>query len=168
MKGLVPRSAHRNVRVYRSLRSAHLERAHATAPASILYTRRRDDFDENLVDGVDIIQGNAFMLFCTLLRSDLELIEINEPLMRDGLLHGLGAVVAAGLSGLIRRRRVSIVTYAIENRNPFQAGSGARVRTRLNTMMDQLLATIVGRRSGGLRHRRLGRHLPGAAGLRTA
>lgn len=143
MTGLAPRSLHRHVRVYRSLRSAHLERAQAMAPASILYTRRRDDFDESLTNGLDILQGNVLRLFGTLVRSGPELVEINEPLMRDGLAHGLAAVLAARLSGLLRGRLVRIVAYAIENRDPFVLPADARLRTRLHTALDRRLAVVL-------------------------
>jgi len=137
------RSKHRRLRVYRSLRSAHLERARTLTSATILYNRRREDFDIKLTEGLDLVRTNPLGTFLTVLISDLDAIEINEPLMGGGLWNGLSAVVAARLSELVRQRPIRVVTYAIENLNPFSAR--VRLRSRLRARAEIALASLLAR-----------------------
>ena len=119
----------RRLRVYEGVRSAHLERFHALEPASVLFASRNYDFAEELLGGLDVAQhAGSRDLFLRVLRGRYDEVEINEPLMLAALKHSLVAVAALRLGGLLRRRRTTVVTYAIENLDPFTA-TNARLRT---------------------------------------
>ena len=163
---------HDRARVYESLRSAHLERAHALEPASLLHRRRRYDFDPALADGLDLVQGGTFSLAVTILRSRLAGVEVNEPLLRSGSWKTVVAVSAARWAARVRRSPVVVVSYAIENHDPF--GAPARswrstVRARLDRAMGRYTARRIDRIAYGttaaaeLYAARLGGELDGAA-----
>jgi len=129
-------------RVYGSVRSAHLERARESVPASILHRRWRYDHDPALAEGLDLVRGSVPSLVVTLVRSDLDVVEVNEPLLRPGLLKTALAVTAARLGGLLRGRRVAVVAYAIENRDNF-AAVPSRLRGRVRLAVDRVLSGYV-------------------------
>ena len=126
------RLRHPVVRYYQTLRSAHLERAHRTGGASVVFVERRADFDVTLTAGLDLVRlRSPFAALRLMIASGAHTVEINEPLMLPGQRRTL--VVAGGLRAWSRLtgRRVRIVSYAIENRNPFAAPvRGLRTRTR--------------------------------------
>lgn len=153
------------VRLYRTVRTAHLERAAALPPATIVYRDRRADFDPALAEGLDLVRAGAWRA-AWIVRRAREL-EVNEPLMRSALPRT--ALVLALLAVL--RRRPVVGTYAIENADPFAAplppgvrGLGARaVRAR-----DRILARRVALRvdrvvfgTDAARDRYAGRFRPG-------
>jgi glycosyltransferase involved in cell wall biosynthesis len=120
---------HTRVRVYETLRTAHLERAHEHTPASVVYVRRSYDFDESLLAGLDVRPcGSLRDLFRLLVRSDVRVLEVNEPLMLSALKLSAVAVTASRLGALRRRSRVEVVSYALANSDPF-ASSTARLRS---------------------------------------
>ncbi|MCW2900613.1 MAG: hypothetical protein JWO67_2878 [Streptosporangiaceae bacterium] len=135
---------YRRARVYTTLRSAHLERAHQGRPASILYARRRYDFDSSLASGLDLIDGGLLSLAGTLVRSRIEALEINEPLMRSALRRSAVAITVAKIMARICRRPLVITAYAIENRNPF-AGTEGPWRRRLRNRTEWGLARYTAR-----------------------
>ena len=129
------RTVHRNVRLYEVVRSAHLERAHEFAPASILYRSRRYDYDASLESGLDLAQAGDVSAARILLRSDVSTLEVNEPLMLSSAARSALSVAALRLSDRLRGRRTTIVSYAIENLEPprpaharGRAGRWARMR----------------------------------------
>ena len=142
------RCVHSHVRLYESLRTAHLERAHELSAASIVYGRRRYDFDENLATGLDLIQANLAKTARVLWKSRVSAIEVNEPLMSDGLRRGAVAIATLRLRHPLARPLV--VSYAIENRYP---GHGApagrsplrRLRARLRRSLELALRGYVWR-----------------------
>ncbi|WP_300681137.1 glycosyltransferase [Nocardioides sp.] len=118
------------VRVYRSLRTAHLERFAELEPATVFYRHRNYDFDATLLEGLDVHQvDGALDLALRLLRRDVATLEVNEPLMLAATRTSLAAVAAVRLRGAVRRRRTRVVAYAIENLDPF-ATAQTRVRRR--------------------------------------
>lgn len=124
-----PRLRHRRVRVYESLRTAHLERARELEPASLVFFGHNYDFDPELAEGLDLVPvSGTGELGRLLLHEDVRELEINEPLMLMAVKHSLVAVLAARVSGALRGRRVRIATYAIENARPLSAPS-RRLRT---------------------------------------
>lgn len=130
-------------RVYGSVRSAHLERARVSAPASILHRRWRYDHDPALTTGLDLIRGRVPSLMVTLVRSDLDVVEVNEPLLRPGLLKTSLAVAAARTGARRRGRPVSMVAYAIENRDNFATvpdGLRGRVRWAVDRRLSRYVA----------------------------
>jgi glycosyltransferase involved in cell wall biosynthesis len=107
------------LRIYRSLRSAHLERLAAMVPARMLYTGTRYDFDEALVDPSEppVLVGR-FGVLRELLRRHHDVVEVTEPAMitRAGFL--LVQLLAVRARDLVDRRRTMIVTYCIGNADP--------------------------------------------------
>jgi len=112
---------HRRVRVYESLRSAHLERASQLQPASILYFGRNYDFDPRLTDGLDLHHLDGPRALVRLIRHNrVDEVEVNEPLMLSALKYGLAAVAAVRIRRP-GRPRARVVSYAIENADPLRA-----------------------------------------------
>ncbi|WP_313408302.1 glycosyltransferase [Aeromicrobium sp.] len=139
-----PPLLHRRIRCYLNLRTAHLERAHAFVPASILYAHRKYDFDASLVDGLDLVRAGAWRTAWLVLRSRPTVLEVNEPLMWQGQGRTLLAIAAARVSGLLRRNRVPVVAYAIENRDP-ATSRPVRWRGRLRRLRDATASRLVAR-----------------------
>jgi hypothetical protein len=115
------------VRLYQKLRSAHLERAHQQTPASLLYVERRYDYDPALEAGLDVVRAGTWRAAALVALSRVRVLEINEPLVRIGLLRTLATVRAARTSARLRRQPVDVVAYAIENRDPFTVPLVSRV-----------------------------------------
>jgi glycosyltransferase involved in cell wall biosynthesis len=147
----------RRLRLYETVRTAHLERAHTLTPASILYGRRRYDFDDEVAKGLDLHQVSLPGLVRVLWSSPVAAIEVNEPLMTSGLRRAALAVAATRARG--RPGHVQVVTYAIENRDPAgstspRAGGAAHgvggvvraVRRRARVLADAALRRYVWRR----------------------
>ncbi len=132
--------------MYGSLRSAHLERAHALEPASLLHRRQRYDFDPALAEGLDLIRGGTGAMAVTVLRSRLAGIEVNEPLLRPGLWKTAVAVTAARTAARLRRAPVLVVSYAIENRDPYEQDAVPSLRSAVRQRLDRVLAGYVARR----------------------
>lgn len=141
------RTALPRVRLYETLRTAHLERAHELAPASIVYRSRRYDFDSGLARGLDLVEAGPARAAWVLARSDVRELEVNEPLMVSSLRRSALALAAVDLSRRVRRRpRALVVTYAIANDDPFRPparpGAAGRVRRWLDA---RLIARVAGR-----------------------
>ncbi len=130
----VPQARDR-VRLYQSLRSAHLERAHELPRARIIYAERRYDFDESLVGGLDLYDGGRLRAARALFRQPPRILEVNEPLMLESALWTLAAVYAVRLRTL-GKHRVRIVTYAIENLDPRPIVPGQAWRSRVRHRME--------------------------------
>lgn len=126
-------------RLYASVRSAHLERAHES-PTALVYLRRRYDFEESLTEGLEIVQRRMLSAAVLVARSRLEVLEINEPLMRSAL--PVTALALALIAAQPRARRPVVVTYAIENADPFQDGRTG-LKARLKRARDRALARFV-------------------------
>lgn len=139
------RTAFPRVRVYATLRSAHLERAHDLSPSSIIYRSRRYDFDTSLVAGLDLIQAGPIGTARILARSDVRELEVNEPLMVSSLRRTVLAVLVARLRAALRRRRLSVVTYAIANDDPFRPPPGPGLRGRARRRINRLLVRLAAR-----------------------
>lgn len=142
----VPALRSPRVRLYESLRTAHLERAHELAPASILYRVTRYDFDHEAARGLDLVQAGRLRAGLVLLRSDVRVLEVNEPLMLSSLPATAVALAAVGLRHVTGRPRTTVVTYAIGNADPFAAPVGPRLRSRVRRSVERTLARRVMRR----------------------
>ncbi len=142
---MIARLRHDRARHYWSLRSAHLERARSWAPASILFAHRNYDFDEATAAGLDLVEGRLPRRLAVLALSRPAVVEVNEPLMRPGIADTAAVVLlvrALRTAGV----RTTVVSYAIENRDPF----GARPqldspKARLRWELDRRLAAVVAR-----------------------
>lgn len=112
----------RRARVYQSVRSAHLERFHALEPATVYFIDRSYDFEGALLTGLDIVPcASPWDLVRRLRRDGVDDLEINEPLMVPGIKTAMLAMAAVRWASPRTRRgsRTRIVTYAIENSDPF-------------------------------------------------
>lgn len=132
------------VRVYETLRSAHLERAAVLPPSSIFYRTRRADFDSSLARDLDLIPASSLSMAAVLATSGVRVLEINEPLMLAGLRRTVLALVTARTAARLRRRPLTVVCYAIENRNPFAGGPSGPPRRRLSWVWRRWLSRIAG------------------------
>lgn len=141
---MLRRAAHPRVRLYATVRSAHLERARQLAPATIVYRERRYDFDPALAEGLDLLHAGPAGLIGLLAVSHVREMEINEPLMVSSARRSLVAVAVVRLVGLLRRRPVRVVTYAIANDDPFRHAGGGPA-ARLHGLLDRLLVRLVAR-----------------------
>lgn len=136
---------HIHARLYQTLRTAHLERAHELSPATILYRTRRYDFDDRLVEGLDLVAATPFRAARLLFSSRVVRLEINEPLMLPSLPGTVAAIGALRLRAVLHGTTAMVVTYAIGNADPFTqnapGGSAlSRVRTRLRRGLERCLA----------------------------
>ena len=124
------------VRVYQTLRTAHLERAHELAPAAILFVARRYDFDERLLAGLEVVQAGRWRSAGILARSRVRELEVNEPLMLPATRAAALAMVAARLKAAITGGRVLVVCYAIGNADPRRLAPSRSLRQRLGQRLD--------------------------------
>jgi len=139
------------VQLFTQLRSAHLERAHQGPPATVLYRHRRFDFDETLLAGLDVRRAGAAAVARALFSSDVETIEVNEPLMVGSLARTAVGLAALDARRVLRGRRATVVSYAIENRDPFRRPAGAptpsvRLRAAVRSAAERRLSRFVARR----------------------
>jgi glycosyltransferase involved in cell wall biosynthesis len=137
------RPIHARLRVYEQLRTAHLERAHELEPASIAFFGRYYDFEQSLTEGLDLVPlAGSRELFGLVLRGRVRELELNEPLALAAVKHSLVAIAAARLAGVLRRRRVRVVSYAIENAAPLES-AGHRVRSSWRRMVFRFAVRLV-------------------------
>lgn len=123
-------------RVYLQLRSAHLERARALPAAALVFHGTRYDFDPSLAEGLELHEAGRVRAAILLARSRVNAIEINEPLMLQGLPTSTLLLVALGILPRRNRPRPAIVTYAIENLDPFARPIGPRLRSRIRRALE--------------------------------
>lgn len=121
-------------RLYRTLRSAHLERAHELPPAAILYRIKRYDFHEELTQGLVVVRARPLKAAWLLARSPVTTLEIGEPLMLSGVWASMLAISALRLRTILGGPRATIVSYALENADPFERVLGVRARLRRAVM----------------------------------
>jgi glycosyltransferase involved in cell wall biosynthesis len=136
----------RAVRVYKTLRTAHLERALELAPADILYQESRYDFDEGLVAQVRPQQVGDLRCAWLVARHGYETVEINEPAAVDCVRRSAVVLAALLVSDLVRRRHTRVVTYAIGNIDPHALPKPSPWWPRLGRRLDLVLAHWVWRR----------------------
>ncbi len=134
------------VRVYQTLRTAHLERAHELAPAAILFVTRRYDFDERLLAGLEIVRAGRWRTAGILARSRVRELEVNEPLMLSAARGAALAMSAVRLKAAITGRRVLVVCYAIGNEDPRRLAPSRTLRQRLGRRVDLAIGRAVWRR----------------------
>jgi len=117
-------------RLYRTLRSAYLERAHLLPEATILFRVKRYDFQESLVDGLAVIQAGPVRAAWLLARSPVTTLEINEPLMLSSVWGSSLAIIGLRARAVLGGPRATIVSYAMENSNPLLRPVGEEGRLR--------------------------------------
>ncbi|MCU1476600.1 MAG: glycosyl transferase family 1 [Subtercola sp.] len=134
------------VRLYQTLRSAHLERAHELEAATIVYQNKRYDFEDPLTVGLDIRRLGPLAGAWQLLRSPVTTLEINEPLMLSSLKTSALALTALWLRHIVGRTRTAVVTYAIANSDPFAEGRDPLVGDGLRKRANRMLARRIWQR----------------------
>ncbi|MBC7723501.1 MAG: glycosyltransferase family 4 protein [Burkholderiaceae bacterium] len=153
-------------RLYQTIRTAHLEQVRELAPATVIYRATRYDFDESAAAGLDLLRAGPVRAAVLLASSAVVEFEVNEPLMRYGIRGAALAVAALRLRAALGGRRAVIVTYGIENFDPFSPPRHG-LRARASAAVDAALTRYVWRRvdrmvfgteaSHKLYHRVLGR-----------
>jgi len=137
------------VRLYESVRTAHLERARELAPASIVHREVRYDFDPALAADVHLVEASRWRAALLVARSRPRVLEVNEPLMTSSLPGTALALAALAASHAVAPRgtpRTTVVSYAIGNADPFGDATAPRWRTRLRRRGERVLARLVQRR----------------------
>ncbi|WP_104136196.1 glycosyltransferase [Cryobacterium sp. Y62] len=128
-------------RLYRTLRSAYLERAHVLPEATILYRAKRYDFHESLVEGLNVVQAGPVRAAWLLARSKVITLEINEPLMLSSVWGSALAISGLRVRLLFGGPRATIVSYAMENSNPLvrPVGEEGRLRRFANSHLSRFV-----------------------------
>lgn len=110
------------VRLYESLRTAHLERFSTMVPAVVLYRRRRYDFDGQVAAQAQHIErAGRLRSAAELLRARYRTAEFNEPLMVPRWPDLLLQVAAARSRVILGRSRLRLGAYCIGLTDPVEA-----------------------------------------------
>ncbi len=137
----------RHVQLYDVARTAHFERAlRSGARTTILFEVRRYDFDEELAAAVGARRAGIWGAFQYALRHDIDVLEIAEPLVARAAPRSLAAIAGTRIRGLFRRRRATVVAYAIENKDPWDGNATLPPHARLRLRMQLALTPAVWRR----------------------
>lgn len=139
-----PRIKTQRARLYQTVRTAHLERAHELTPAAIIYGARRYDFDVSLMDGLELVEANPVRAALILATSQVTQLEINEPLMRSSARGTALALAGLRLRELLGGPRTTVVSYAIGNDDPTRNRSTPR--ERISARVDLALMRFLWRR----------------------
>ncbi|SDH23097.1 Glycosyl transferases group 1 [Microbacterium sp. 77mftsu3.1] len=135
------------MQLYEVVRSAHLERAADMSPRPvILYRRTRYDFDPVLAEATNPQRKSFWGAVAFALSTDIDVIEVNEPLSGDSSLPSVAFVAAARLRAAARRReRPSVATYAIENLHPAVTVRHLPVKARWRYRLRHLVTPLLWR-----------------------
>ena len=137
----MPGTVTERARLYQTVRTAHLERARALAPATILYRATRYDFDHALARDLDLVAAGPVRAAWLLARSGVRQLEVNEPLMLASLRRTALVLAVLRLRRLVGGPGIRCVSYAIENADPF--ARPATGPARLTRVQNRLLARFV-------------------------
>ena len=133
--------ARRILRIYGSLRSAHLERFREMAPAEVVFHRTRSDYDESLTDPLAAPRrAGRLGVVARLVRRPYDVVEVNEPVMVQRWPDLLAQIAAIRLRGVFSRRRGRVVAYCIGLTDPAEELSR---RSRLPPRLTRPIARIV-------------------------
>ncbi len=137
----------RVVQLYEVVRSAHLERAAGMSPRpAILYRRTRYDFDPVLAESTKPQRKSFWGAVAFALSTDIDVIEVNEPLSGDSSLPSVAFVAAARLRSAARHReRPAVTTYAIENLDPAATVRHLPVKARWRYRLRHLTTPLLWR-----------------------
>lgn len=133
------------VRLYQSLRSAHLERARVLTPATIVYGEKRYDFDASLTERLHLVPGHGMRAAQWLWQHPPSILEVNEPLMLESAIWTAGAIACLRVRRLFGGPPVRLVTYAIENLDPFLRPVRPQWKPRLRRMLERLCVRFIWR-----------------------
>jgi glycosyltransferase involved in cell wall biosynthesis len=130
-------------RLYRSLRTAYLERALKLPRATIIYRSTRYDFHHEFTADLDVRQAGSIRAAWLLWRSRVTRLEINEPLMLSSVEGAALAILGLRTRSAFDRRPVSIVCYAMENADPFLRPVAPTILGRLRMARKKVLARFI-------------------------
>ncbi len=103
------------IQVFYQARTAHLERLSESRDVALLYRTRSYDFDECVALDTRAQQLSLLGIAERIITNPPNALEINEPMFVRAWPTIVVASIAASIASLISRRRVRVVTYAIEN-----------------------------------------------------
>lgn len=129
--------------IFPAIRSADFERIQDRPDRVILYGRRIEDLDPVSVPS-SARHVTAWTAWTWAFRQPWRVVELPEPLWLRALPLTMSVGLAVRLADLLRRRRTTIVTYAIENREAEHLFRGLpRSRQGLGFGFLRMLCTIV-------------------------
>lgn len=133
--------------MYDVVRTAHLERVRPGFETTILYQFQRYDFDEDLARAVDLRSAGVPGALWFGLTTDVDVIEINEPLVVRAAPRALAIIAGNRFRAAVRRRsRARVVSYAIENKDPREIAEALSVKSRWKWRLEALFIPMVWRR----------------------
>lgn len=136
----------RIVQLYDVVRTAHLERAATLPGTEILYRVKRYDFDADAAQKVVLRRCSALGLATYALRNDIDVLEINEPLMENTAPRAAIVIGFARLrSAIARRPRTQVVTYAIANLAPSRTFANLPFKARVRFLLQWPFVELVWR-----------------------
>lgn len=135
----------RRARLYQSVRSAHLERAHQLSPATIIFGEKRYDFDAEAAIGLNLVPGHGLRAARWLWRNRVDVLEVNEPLMLESAVWTALALLVVRARQVVGGPKVRVVSYAIENRDPLHDPVPRRLKARLGRLARHVGARLVWR-----------------------
>lgn len=130
-----------NIKVFQTLRTVNLERAQMFVPATYLYEQHRYDFDADLAKQLPVFQNHPLKSAMIILRNKIAILEVNEPLMREGLVGSSLAILALKLNPK-NARTTLVVSYAMENLDPFLRPT-PRLRSYVRRWLDRMISKFV-------------------------
>jgi glycosyltransferase involved in cell wall biosynthesis len=108
-----------NVRAYGRLRTAQLERLSKMAPALVLYTGERYDFDLTAADPHNPpVKMSRLEMILELSRRHHAAVEINEPATVYRWFSLIGEIAAVRLRSALSRRPSTVAAYCMGNADP--------------------------------------------------
>lgn len=107
----------RAIRVYDSVRTAHLERLQERPPGVLFYRKTSYDFDEELATAVGAVKRTRTGIFVGVVRSPASVVHVNEPMDMYCWPTTSAVYLATIVRRVILRRPTRVVTYAIENKD---------------------------------------------------
>lgn len=109
------------LRLYESVRTAHVELLAAMVPGVLLYRETMYDWHIGAVPPVPVHQASRLGVVRAILRTRARFVEINEPLMIRAWPSLLCQAGALWVARRVLRRPITVTTYAIENNPPIPA-----------------------------------------------
>jgi len=136
------------VQIYDVVRTVHLERvADRPGKTTVLYRSTRYDFDEELASRLRLAHAGFVGAFSFALRTDIDLIELNEPLIARAAPRALAVVAGNRIrAGFRRQRRAQVVTYAIASLDPWTISDKLPWRARAKWRAQSVLIKPVWKR----------------------
>lgn len=134
------------VQLYDVVRTAHLERAAASPGTEILYRVKRYDFHADAAQKVILRRCSAIGLAWYALCHDIDVLEINEPLVENAAPRAAIVIFFARLRVAIAKKpRTRVVSYAIANLSPSETFANLPFRARVRFVLQWPFVGLVWR-----------------------